>query len=117
MPKKILKGIVVSDKPNKSITVIVNGWGLSEEKYKAILARNVIVSSSAARPISWDGIAALYITTPKRKEIGISTFKRVMELDLFINQPTLFSFSILIMVSVPKKVLKLTFLLKTLLVY
>ena len=38
MPKKILKGIVVSDKPNKSITVIV------ERKYQHPVLKKVIKS-------------------------------------------------------------------------
>ena len=38
MPKKILKGIVVSDKPNKSITVIV------ERKYQHPILKKVIKS-------------------------------------------------------------------------
>ena len=38
MPKKILKGIVVSDKPNKSITVIV------ERKYQHSILKKVIKS-------------------------------------------------------------------------
>ena len=38
MPKKILKGIVVSDKPNKTITVIV------ERKYQHPLLKKVIKS-------------------------------------------------------------------------
>ena len=38
MPKKILKGIVVSDKPNKSITVIV------EIKYQHPVLKKVIKS-------------------------------------------------------------------------
>ena len=36
MPKKILKGIVVSDKPNKTITVLV------ERKYQHRLLKKVI---------------------------------------------------------------------------
>ena len=38
MPKKILKGIVVSDKPNKSITVVV------ERKYQHPVLKKVIKS-------------------------------------------------------------------------
>ena len=38
MPKKILKGIVVSDKPNKTITVIV------ERKYQHPVLKKVIKS-------------------------------------------------------------------------
>ncbi len=38
MPKKILKGVVVSDKPNKSITVLV------ERKYQHPLLKKVIKS-------------------------------------------------------------------------
>ena len=38
MPKKILSGIVVSDKPNKSITVLV------ERKYQHPLLKKVIKS-------------------------------------------------------------------------
>ncbi len=38
MPKKILKGVVVSDKPNKTITVIV------ERKYQHPLLKKVIKS-------------------------------------------------------------------------
>ena len=38
MPKKILSGIVVSDKPNKSITVLV------ERKYQHSLLKKVIKS-------------------------------------------------------------------------
>ena len=38
MPKKILKGIVVSDKPNKSITVVV------ERKYQHPILKKVIKS-------------------------------------------------------------------------
>ena len=38
MPKKILKGIVVSDKPNKTITVVV------ERKYQHPLLKKVIKS-------------------------------------------------------------------------
>ena len=38
MPKKILKGVVVSDKPNKTITVIV------ERKYQHPVLRKVIKS-------------------------------------------------------------------------
>ena len=38
MPKKILKGIVVSDKPNKTITVVV------ERKYQHPVLKKVIKS-------------------------------------------------------------------------
>ena len=38
MPKKILKGVVVSDKPNKTITVIV------ERKYQHPVLKKVIKS-------------------------------------------------------------------------
>ena len=38
MPKKILKGVVVSDKPNKSITVLV------ERKYQHPLFKKIIKS-------------------------------------------------------------------------
>ena len=38
MPKKILKGIVVSDKPNKTITVVV------ERKYQHPIFKKVIKS-------------------------------------------------------------------------
>ena len=38
MPKKILKGVVVSDKPNKTITVMV------ERKYQHPLLKKVIKS-------------------------------------------------------------------------
>ena len=38
MPKKILKGIVVSDKPNKTITVVV------ERKYQHPILKKVIKS-------------------------------------------------------------------------
>ena len=38
MPKKILKGIVVSDKPNKTITVLV------ERKYQHPLFKKIIKS-------------------------------------------------------------------------
>ena len=38
MPKKILSGVVISDKPNKSITVLV------ERKYQHPLLRKVIKS-------------------------------------------------------------------------
>ena len=38
MPKKILKGIVVSDKPNKTITVVV------ERKYQHPLLKKIIKS-------------------------------------------------------------------------
>ena len=38
MPKKILKGVVVSDKPNKTITVVV------ERKYQHPLLKKVIKS-------------------------------------------------------------------------
>ena len=38
MPKKILKGIVVSDKPNKTITVVV------ERKYQHSVLKKVIKS-------------------------------------------------------------------------
>jgi len=38
MPKKILKGIVVSDKPNKTITVLV------ERKYQHPMLKKVIKS-------------------------------------------------------------------------
>ena len=38
MPKKILSGVVVSDKPNKSITVLV------ERKYQHPLLKKVIKS-------------------------------------------------------------------------
>ena len=38
MPKKILKGIVVSDKPNKTITVVV------ERKYRHPVLKKVIKS-------------------------------------------------------------------------
>ena len=38
MPKKILSGIVISDKPNKSITVLV------ERKYQHPLLKKVIKS-------------------------------------------------------------------------
>ena len=38
MPKKILKGIVISDKPNKTITVIV------ERKYQHPVLKKVIKS-------------------------------------------------------------------------
>ena len=36
MPKKILKGIVVSDKPNKTITVVV------ERKYQHPLLKKIV---------------------------------------------------------------------------
>ena len=38
MPKKILKGIVVSDKPNKTITVLV------ERKYQHPMLKKIIKS-------------------------------------------------------------------------
>ena len=38
MPKKILSGVVISDKPNKSITVLV------ERKYQHPLLKKVIKS-------------------------------------------------------------------------
>jgi len=38
MPKKVLKGVVVSDKPNKTITVVV------ERKYQHPLLKKVIKS-------------------------------------------------------------------------
>ena len=38
MPKKVLKGVVVSDKPNKTITVVV------ERKYQHSLLKKVIKS-------------------------------------------------------------------------
>ena len=38
MPKKILKGIVVSDKPHKTITVVV------ERKYQHLMLKKVIKS-------------------------------------------------------------------------
>ena len=43
MPKKILKGIVVSDKPNKTITVIV------ERKYQHPVLQKVIKSKKKYR--------------------------------------------------------------------
>ena len=43
MPKKILKGIVVSDKPNKTITVVV------ERKYQHPVLKKVIKSKKKYR--------------------------------------------------------------------
>ena len=40
MPKKLLKGIVVSDKPNKTITVLV------ERKYQHPILKKVIKTNS-----------------------------------------------------------------------
>ena len=45
MPKKILKGIVVSDKPNKTITVIV------ERKYQHPVLKKVIKSLSGSKSV------------------------------------------------------------------
>ena len=43
MPKKVLKGIVVSDKPNKTITIVV------ERKYQHPVLKKVIKSKKKYR--------------------------------------------------------------------
>ena len=55
MPKKILKGIVVSDKPNKTITVVV------ERKYQHPVLKKVIKSKK--------NIACMMKTTNIKMEI------------------------------------------------
>ena len=47
MPKKILKGIVVSDKPNKTITVVV------ERKYQHPVLKKVIKSLFILGHFEW----------------------------------------------------------------